>query len=298
MYRFMKFSIPVLALALLGPTASTNGLAQDSSCQAMGTDLNNAKEAYSAQCPNIPRVDCDPVGNGNWTCSSAQIGNRAPLLFDTSIAETQTPAPDPAPQIELPTNSASECVATGSNLTLAIDAYDASCMAPRVDCDPVSGGWSCSSGVIGNSAPSTRVSIGSGSSNTTSTPTTGSTTTSTQTNSGTTTSGNTYTGRVPQLSWKDSYSYQGVCYISGGYDHNAREQQVQLPDGSYAKVKDMLHLLAVGPGEQHADALYNDIQCGNGPANDAGDEDPDQCPGRVDQGRAGCQVIGPKWLYL
>lgn len=286
----MKFSTPLLALALVSPTV----FAQDSTCEATGSDLNKAKAAYTEQCPNIPRIDCDPVGNGNWTCSSAQIGNRAPLLFDTSIAETQTPAPDPAPQIELPTNSASECVATGSNLTLAIQAYEASCMAPRVDCDPVNGGWSCSSGVLGNSAPSTTVSVGSTPSNNTSStsPTTPTATTQQPTST------NTYTGPVPQLSWKDSYSYQGVCYIAGGYDHNARGQQVQLPDGSYAIVRDMLHLLAVGPGEQFADALYNDIQCGNGPANDAGDEDPDQCPGRVDQGRAGCQVIGPKWLFL
>jgi F5/8 type C domain len=38
---------------------------------------------------------------------------------------------------------------------------------------------------------------------------------------------------------------------------------------------------------------YNDIQCGNGPANDAPDEA--GCPGRVDIGRSGCKQIGPKW---
>jgi hypothetical protein len=41
--------------------------------------------------------------------------------------------------------------------------------------------------------------------------------------------------------------------------------------------------------------LYNDIQCGNGPANDAGDED--DCPGRTEHGQEGCKYIGPKWNF-
>jgi len=46
-----------------------------------------------------------------------------------------------------------------------------------------------------------------------------------------------------------------------------------------------------GPGIEFADAIYNDINCGNGPANNAGDED--WCPGRVDLGADGCVVAGP-----
>jgi hypothetical protein len=42
-------------------------------------------------------------------------------------------------------------------------------------------------------------------------------------------------------------------------------------------------------------AIYNDVQCGNGPENTAGDEDVGQCPGRVDLGKAGCNQIGPLW---
>ncbi|MEM9983890.1 MAG: carbohydrate-binding protein, partial [Bacteroidota bacterium] len=41
------------------------------------------------------------------------------------------------------------------------------------------------------------------------------------------------------------------------------------------------------------DPAYNDIQCGNGPFNNAADES--GCPGRVDQGSAGCNVIGVTW---
>jgi hypothetical protein len=41
---------------------------------------------------------------------------------------------------------------------------------------------------------------------------------------------------------------------------------------------------------------YNDVQCGNGPANDAGDED--TCPGRIEYGAVGCKYIGPKWNFV
>jgi hypothetical protein len=41
--------------------------------------------------------------------------------------------------------------------------------------------------------------------------------------------------------------------------------------------------------------VYNDIQCGNGPPNDAGDET--VCPGRTDHGKEGCKYIGPTWKF-
>ena len=51
----------------------------------------------------------------------------------------------------------------------------------------------------------------------------------------------------------------------------------------------------LGPGPGSADRpRYNDIQCGNGPPNDAGDEE--LCPGRVDID-GGCGQIGPKWNF-
>jgi len=45
--------------------------------------------------------------------------------------------------------------------------------------------------------------------------------------------------------------------------------------------------------ERNGDPIYNDIQCGNGPANDAADEA--GCPGRVDLGSGGCDEIGPRF---
>jgi len=57
--------------------------------------------------------------------------------------------------------------------------------------------------------------------------------------------------------------------------------------------------IGAGPGIDKADAIYNDVQCGNGPANDVGDEIVGECPGRVDMGGAGCGTIGYGWFdYL
>lgn len=52
--------------------------------------------------------------------------------------------------------------------------------------------------------------------------------------------------------------------------------------------------VGAGPGSTGR-PIYNDVQCGNGPANDAGDED--YCPGRVDIGKEGCVQIGPTWTF-
>ena len=101
----------------------------------------------------------------------------------------------------------------------------------------------------------------------------------------------------PRSGWKDSYSVDGVCYCdSNGFDHGADRLRVDTPIGELSVVQicaDIENVL--GTGRSSGRALYNDLQCGNGPPNNAGDEDPDQCPGRVDMGRAGCQIIGPAW---
>ena len=59
-------------------------------------------------------------------------------------------------------------------------------------------------------------------------------------------------------------------------------------------IRELAEVMGDGPGAGN-NPVYNDIQCGNGPANDAGDEDRDICPGRVDIGQAGCNDIGPLW---
>jgi len=117
------------------------------SCEASGSNLSKAIQAYAANCPGIPRRDCDPVANG-WTCSSGLIGNNGP--GGTNNPTTPKP-PTPKPPTTPPVAS---CEASGSNLSKAIQAYAANCPGiPRRDCDPVANGWTCSSGLIGSNGP-------------------------------------------------------------------------------------------------------------------------------------------------
>ena len=99
--------------------------------------------------------------------------------------------------------------------------------------------------------------------------------------------------RSPSPSWADSYSVGDQCYCMTTFDHNIGDILVDGPDG-VIDVREACARLGDGPGSAGR-PLYNDIQCGNGPANDAGDED--WCPGRVDQGKIGCAKIGPAWKF-
>ena len=99
----------------------------------------------------------------------------------------------------------------------------------------------------------------------------------------------------PNLGWKDSYAVAGKCYCdSNGYDHNLDSKFADTPIGSQ-NVVDICEAIEriLGNGPVDGRIPYNDIQCGNGPANDAADET--GCPGRVDIGPEGCNQIGPKW---
>ena len=104
-----------------------------------------------------------------------------------------------------------------------------------------------------------------------------------------------YDGRYgpPRAGWADSYSADGSCWIDSTFDHGAGDLIVSTPAG-LRTVREVRAAIGPGPGAA-GNPRYNDVQCGNGPANDRGDEDPDQCPGRVDRGAAGCTVIGPRW---
>ena len=104
-------------------------------------------------------------------------------------------------------------------------------------------------------------------------------------------------GRDPGgRSWADSYSVGDQCYCESTFDHDIGPIEVETPVG-VRTVREVCDAIGPGPGSEPAGEdprpLYNDIQCGNGPANDAGDED--DCPGRVDIGREGCGQIGPRW---
>jgi hypothetical protein len=97
------------------------------------------------------------------------------------------------------------------------------------------------------------------------------------------------------LSWADSYSVGDRCYCDGvtTYDHDIGRFYVQTPAG-WKSVQQICEMLGPGPGKKDR-PIYNDVQCGNGPPNDAGDEH--NCPGRVDIGPEGCGHIGPKWNF-
>lgn len=93
--------------------------------------------------------------------------------------------------------------------------------------------------------------------------------------------------------WKDSYSVGDRCYCDTTGDHEVDDLLADTPLGRIT-TETACAIIGPGPGSQ-GNPIYNDIQCGNGPANNAGDED--YCPGRVDIGREGCTHIGPRWNF-
>ena len=99
----------------------------------------------------------------------------------------------------------------------------------------------------------------------------------------------------PAPNWKDSYEANGFCWCDSNFDHGLSGKTVRINGRNYSVV-DVCDELKNHPNYRNPssnDYVYNDIQCGNGPANDAADEE--GCPGRVDMGSSGCNVIGPKW---
>ncbi len=97
----------------------------------------------------------------------------------------------------------------------------------------------------------------------------------------------------PKADWKDSYSQDGQCYCYTTYDHGIGSLLVDTPQGEKT-VREVCEAIGPGPGVD-GNPIYNDIQCGNGPANNVGDEDPGVCPGRTDLGADGCLLTGPTW---
>ena len=136
-------------LALLIPQQS---FAQ---CTTSGGNLDIAKSRFEAQCGRYDKSqghDCDPSGSG-WVCSTNNIGSSVPA---PSGGSNFTPAP-----VSAPTNASSNsgaCSVTGSNLLVAINAFNAQCgrydKSQGHDCDPSGSGWTCSTSEIGSSGGS------------------------------------------------------------------------------------------------------------------------------------------------
>jgi Domain of unknown function (DUF5060) len=100
---------------------------------------------------------------------------------------------------------------------------------------------------------------------------------------------------VVRSNFADSYSDGNACYCTiSTFDHGIGDVVVDTPFGMRT-VRQVCALLGDGPNGRNSRPLYNDIQCGNGPPNNVGDEQ--DCPGRVEYGSAGCPFIGPKWNF-
>ena len=96
---------------------------------------------------------------------------------------------------------------------------------------------------------------------------------------------------TPGVNWKDSYSVGNQCYCDTTYDHETADIIVATAQGNRT-VRQICERIGPGPGAD-GNPIYNDVQCGHGPPNNAIDEV--LCPGRVDSGKEGCQVKGPTW---
>mmetsp|Transcript_28782 Transcript_28782/g.75522 ORF Transcript_28782/g.75522 Transcript_28782/m.75522 type:complete len:365 (+) Transcript_28782:122-1216(+) len=105
---------------------------------------------------------------------------------------------------------------------------------------------------------------------------------------------------TPASTWADSYSVSGRCYClfsPHAFDHGIGEVNISI-GATNLTVRQVCQAIRArwGEGPTAGRQLYNTVQCGHPPYNDAGDEDFDACPGRVDvpQG-GGCRVVGPCW---
>lgn len=96
--------------------------------------------------------------------------------------------------------------------------------------------------------------------------------------------------------WADSFSSGGKCYCDSNFDHGLDGMQVDTPQGKVS-IKEACKMAGKPSGKP--EQYYNDIQCGNGPANKAPDEK--VCPGIAETGGGdkysgpGCNKKGPKW---
>ncbi|WP_370979531.1 carbohydrate-binding protein [Agaribacterium sp. ZY112] len=97
--------------------------------------------------------------------------------------------------------------------------------------------------------------------------------------------------QVPSSAWASSYSVGDACYCTSNVDGSVASMMVNSALGTKT-VEAICDELGAGPGASGR-PMYNDAQCGNGPANTNTNED--YCPGRVDIGKAGCGHIGPEW---
>ena len=358
-------STPTESAATLSSASSASSASTASSaavCSATGSTLEIAISAFSQQCPNIARSDCDPA-NGGWVCSSEQIGAGAPGLSVTNTAATSagsvntvtpsdvTPSTSLIAQFEdgsifdqgLWAVTANGLRWTGpnrfninqrqddGNVLLQVTVPQAGDyrlitrgrIVSGIQSEPPNDMWvtfgsldwtkafipqgteGFSTNIVGEGRvlesplPAGTTSI------TVSGRSTGfeidyvglelisDSTAAVTPVADTAVVAATSTANIPtpRPNFRDSYSAGGQCYCSTTFDHGIGTQTVNTPQG-VRTVEQICAVIGDGPGIG-SNPVYNDIQCGHGPSNGLSDEI--LCPGRIDQGVAGCSVLGPTW---
>lgn len=102
---------------------------------------------------------------------------------------------------------------------------------------------------------------------------------------------------VPEDSWMDSFSANGLCWCDSDFGGEIGDVTVQINGGSY-RIEDICDELKKHPSyrnRQSGDVIYNDIQCGNGPFSPLSYEYEAGCPGYIVDDYSGCIKKGPRW---
>lgn len=265
--------------------------------------LIEAIQRFDAACGLTPDRYCDNIGDNIFQCSNYVVKAAAPpievqeveIVVSSTIEDTSPPNVDAIPEtvddfLSSAITTATSCSAVARTREEASTIFVDVCRPKDyvlADCDPISGTWTCSSDPIGQSAPANQIG------------------TSMQTTGNGIITYNPIKGRsdtVPAgLAWADSYMANNTCFIHSTFDHNIGNVRYDTGKFGIKTIREIDGLLKAHPNYRKyaaGDPIYNDVQCGNGPANDAHVEDYiGGCAGRVDLGVLGCSTLGPKWDF-
>ena len=105
---------------------------------------------------------------------------------------------------------------------------------------------------------------------------------------------------IPNIKWASSYVANGKCFIDSDFSTNSfGSAPIKSNSSGLSTVEDIYRMLINDPRYRPrttTDIVYNDLQCGNGPAIQESNESKDGgCPGRLDSGIRGCSMVGPRW---
>jgi len=139
-----------------------------------------ARALFESNCANYELLDCDPIRQGGWQCSSGMIGLDAPAGLNTgkptpqrinnaastpaeSSAGNATAASPPTPAVAATatasstaqTGNSGNCYAVATGLEQSKIAFAQQCQNyKRNDCDPLGNNrWVCSSANVSNAQP-------------------------------------------------------------------------------------------------------------------------------------------------